>query len=104
MVEMYGPAFTSAYGDAPSTLWTLAIGNLTDEQCKSGLERLAKQGREWPPNLGQFVAACTWKPTQSTLGVGTTPQMLLAALPAKPNPELATSWMQRIRRTLVGER
>lgn len=58
MAELYGPAFASAYGDKPSPLWLAAIAELTDEQCRDGLTRLAREPREYPANLTQFVAAC----------------------------------------------
>jgi hypothetical protein len=58
MAELYGPAFAAAYGDTPSPLWSRAIAELTDTQCRDGLTRLAREARDYPANLTQFVAAC----------------------------------------------
>lgn len=69
MTELYGTAFMTAYGDTPSPLWQAAIGELTDDQCRSGLTRLVKEAREYPANLPQFIAACTYKEPVRYLGV-----------------------------------
>lgn len=58
MVELYGSAFTAAYGEQPSPLWLSAIAELTDDECRKGLTKLAREAREFPANLTQFVAAC----------------------------------------------
>lgn len=58
MAELYGPAFAAAYGDSPSPLWKRAIAELTDAQCRDGLSQLAREARDYPANLTQFVAAC----------------------------------------------
>lgn len=58
MVELYGSAFVTAYGEQPSPLWLSAISDLTDAECRKGLASLARQAREYPANLTQFVAAC----------------------------------------------
>jgi hypothetical protein len=58
MAELYGPAFAAAYGDTPSPLWSRAIAELTDAQCRDGLSRLAREARDYPANLTLFVAAC----------------------------------------------
>lgn len=101
MVELYGTAFLAAYGETPSHLWASAIAGLTDEECRAGFVRLANQGREYPANLTQFVAACRYKPTQSTLGPATTPEALRRALPP-PNrlarPEVIDGWLAKMRK------
>lgn len=58
MGELYGGAFVATYGEQPTPLWMNAIAGLSDEQCRDGLSRLAREPREWPANLTQFVAAC----------------------------------------------
>jgi hypothetical protein len=105
MKQLYGTgAFTAAYGDAPNPMWTAAIAKLTDDECRRGLGQLAKQAREFPANLTQFVAACKHKPPQSYLGVPTTPDELRRALPApdkQASPERVDSWIAKIRGRLA---
>lgn len=101
MVELYGTGFLTAYGEAPSPLWANAIAGLTDDECRAGCARLANQGREYPANLTQFVAACRYKPTQSTLGPGTTPGALHRALPGpnrRATPEAVDNWIAKMRK------
>lgn len=59
MTQMYGPAFSTAYGENPNPLWEAAIAKLTDDQCRTGLTKLAQEARSYPANLTEFVAACT---------------------------------------------
>ena len=100
MTELYGAAFLAAYGEQPSPLWLSAIEGLTDDECRAGFTRLARQAREYPCNLTQFVAACRYRGTQSTLGVPTTPDELRRALPPperRATPERVDSWLKQIR-------
>lgn len=104
MVELYGNAFVVTYGESPSPLWLAAIAELTNDECRDGLTRLARQAREFPCNLTQFVAAC--KPRDAGvryLGVPTTPADISRALPP-PNrqakPEIIDSWIAKMRRTI----
>ncbi|MGP1665201.1 MAG: hypothetical protein ACTS5I_04675 [Rhodanobacter sp.] len=101
MVELYGSAFTAAYGESPSNLWLAAIGELSDDECRAGLTRLAKQAREYPANLTQFVAACR-PPSGSPryLGVPTTPAEVSRQLPPPDRmakPEVIDSWIAKMR-------
>lgn len=57
MTELYGTAFLTAYGEKPSPLWLAAISEMSDDDCRLALTTLAKQAREYPANLTQFVAA-----------------------------------------------
>jgi hypothetical protein len=103
MVELYGPAFTAAYGDHPSHLWQAAIAELTDDECRAGLTTLARQAREYPANLTQFVAAC--KPAKGVryLGVPTTAAELDKLLPPpekRATTEKIDGWLAKMRRTL----
>jgi hypothetical protein len=104
MVELYGPSFTAAYGDKPSPIWLAAIGELSDSECRAGLTRLAKQAKEYPANLTQFVAAC--RPPSSSpryLGVPVTPDEIAGALPPpdrQAKPEVINGWLAKMRQKL----
>jgi hypothetical protein len=108
MAELYGPAFAAAYGDKPSPLWSAAIGELTDDECRSGLTSLAREGRDYPANLTQFVAACRPPKMGSPryLGVPITDEQraeLYLPKPAVP-VEKIDGWLAKMRRTLgVGQ-
>jgi hypothetical protein len=108
MVELYGPAFTAAYGDSPSHLWQAAIAELTDDECRNGLTSLARQAREYPANLTQFVAAC--RPPKSGspryLGVPITDEQRAELYLPRPSVpvEKIDGWLAKMRRTLgVGQ-
>lgn len=106
MVELYGPAFVSAYGESPSPLWLAAIAGLSDEQCKTGLTALARQAREYPANLTQFVAACrqvTSSPRYLGVPVDVTdPRMALPPPNRQASRERVDGWLTKIRNTLNG--
>ncbi len=101
MVELYGTAFVTAYGDSPSPIWLAAIAELTDDECRKGLTALARQAREYPANLTQFVAAC--KPVTGSpryLGVPITPDEIAGRLPPPERlakPEVIDSWLAKMR-------
>lgn len=57
MTELYGTAFLTAYGETPSPLWQAAIAEMTADDCRIALTNLARQPREYPANLTQFVGA-----------------------------------------------
>lgn len=63
MAEIYGASFAASYGDVPPPIWLDAISRLTDEQCARGFRALANEGREFAPNLTQFVSACKQMPS-----------------------------------------
>lgn len=51
----------------PTSIWTQAIGKLSDQEVKSGVAECVNQGLEWPPSLPEFVRMCResgvdWKP------------------------------------------
>lgn len=106
MLELYGPAFTSAYGETPSHLWLAAISELTDDECRSGLTTLARQAREYPANLTQFVAAC--RPPKSGvrfLGVPTTTAELDKLLPPpekRATTDVIDGWIAKMRKRVLG--
>lgn len=88
MTEFYGTAFKTAYGENPPPIWERAIAELTDEQCRDGLTRLAKEKREYPPNLSVFLAACVPKSDGVRyLGVPLTDEQKAAL--ALPKPEVS---------------
>jgi len=104
MVELYGTAFLTAYGETPSPLWLAAISELRDEQCRDGLTRLAKQPREYPANLTQFVAACC-PPSGSPrfLGVPVTTddiRKLEAPPERRASPEKIDGWLAKMRKKI----
>jgi hypothetical protein len=101
MVELYGTPFLTAYGESPSPIWLAAITELTDDECRKGLTALARQAREYPANLTQFVAAC--KPVIGSpryLGVPVTPDQIAGALPPperQAKPEVIDGWLAKMR-------
>jgi hypothetical protein len=105
MVELYGTAFLTAYGEKPSPLWTGAIASLTDDECRKGLTSLARQAREYPANLTQFVAAC--KPVTGSpryLGVPVTPDEIAGRLPPpdrQAKPEVIDGWLAKMRKKVI---
>lgn len=100
-MEMYGPPFLSAYGEKPSPLWMAAISDLSDEECRVGLTTLARQAREYPANLTQFVGACRPPKQVRFLGTPTTPEQLRKQLPAQKAPrEVAERWLAEMRKTV----
>lgn len=101
-MEIFGPGFLTAYGDKPSPLWTSAVGSLSDDECRAGLAAIAKQGRDYPANLSQFMAACKSKPLMHTLGPPTTPAALRALERPKVPVEVAQKWIKRMRERLGG--
>lgn len=58
MSQMFGAAFRTAYGEKPNRIWTDAISKLSDDECRQGLTRLAREERKYPANLTEFVEAC----------------------------------------------
>lgn len=108
MVELYGPAFLSAYGDSPSPIWAESIAKLSDDECKRGFQTLASQPKEYPANLTQFVAAC--RPVTGSprfLGVPMTDADWKRLIP--PPDKLASEakvdqWIAKLRSRLVRTR
>jgi hypothetical protein len=103
MTELYGSAFKAAYGPDPTPIWERAISQLTDEECRDGLGRLAKQPREYPANLTQFVAAC--RPPSSSpryLGTPMTDEQKAALYLPKPDVpiEKIDGWLAKMRAKL----
>lgn len=100
MKQLYGAgAFTAAYGEVPAPVWVAAITNLTDDECRAGLGRLAKQSREYPANLTQFVEACKPKPVRF-LGRPTTPNEMRALEAPRPAREIINKHLASMRRSL----
>lgn len=102
MAELYGPAFAAAYGDSPSPLWQRAIAELTDQQCRDGLTQLARDAREYPANLTQFMAACLppKSPGVRYLGTPVTSAELDRMLPPpekRAKPEKIDYWIAKMR-------
>lgn len=56
--QMYGQGFYREFGEQPSMTWAHAVANLSDDEIRHGLGVLSRQNWTFPPNLGQFVAAC----------------------------------------------
>lgn len=101
LTETFGESFTRQYGDVPPDLWALTIAALSEQECFEGIRRLAMQGREWPPNLGQLVAAC--RPPRAGvrfLGRPVDPRRALPRTAARP--EHRDQCLARMRRRLTG--
>lgn len=67
---MYGPAFLTAYAAAdndagPNPLWARTLSSLRPDQARHGLEKLSRQGRQYPPNLSEVMEACLNRPIRS---------------------------------------
>jgi hypothetical protein len=105
MVELYGSAFVAAYGESPSPIWLSAIADLTDDECRAGLTRLALNPREYPANLTQFVGACRPKGDGVRyLGTPITPEQMARMLPPpdrRAKPEVIDSWIAKMRSRLA---
>jgi hypothetical protein len=103
MLELYGPAFTAAYGDTPSHLWLAAISDLTDDECRKGLTSLARQAREYPANLTQFMAACKPSPGVRYLGRPMTEEQKAEMYLPRPSVpvEKIDGWLAKMRARLV---
>lgn len=104
MTELYGPSFVAAYGDKASPLWSAAIAELTDDECRVGFLALAKQGREYPANLTQFVAACRPVKGVRYYGTPTTPDELRRLEPPKAQPTVAERYLANMRRVVGAAR
>lgn len=99
MKQLYGKSFVTIYGAEPSWLWIEQAAELTDEQVRAGLKRLAKQKREYPANLTEFVEAC--KPALGSprfLGVPIDPETL--RIERKANREHVDACLARMRKKL----
>jgi len=105
MIQMFGTAFSSAYGDSPTPIWLSAITGLSDAECAEGFQRLATEGREYPPNLTQFVAAC--RPPKGSprfLGTPITPaqlRQLEAPSSQQPRADVLDDWLHVCRETIA---
>lgn len=102
MAELYGPAFAAAYGDVPSPIWLAAISGLTEADLGRGFTTLAKQPREFPPNLTQFVDAC--RPSTSSprfLGTPTTPAEMRRLEKPRASRDVADRYLARMRGRLA---
>lgn len=58
LAEMYGNSFLTAFGSKPNSAWNRAIADLTDAQCRAGLQAWLRTGARFAPSLPEFVAAC----------------------------------------------
>lgn len=60
MGSMYGHKWVSSFGAQvdPDRVWAATLKNVTPEQVKEGLQRLAKRGDEWPPSAPEFRKLC----------------------------------------------
>lgn len=56
MQQMYGIRWTTAYGETPSELWTLAIQSLLAKELKSAYRALLSEGSDHPPTMPKFMA------------------------------------------------
>jgi len=94
---MYGSAFLSSYGETPPTVWEQAIIRLTHEQIGKGLATLGNENRKFPPNLSEFVHACTTILERRSNGVeDRTDYKLLRR--QRSTPEFARKWIDKMKR------
>jgi hypothetical protein len=104
MTELYGTAFKAAYGENPPPIWERSIAELTDEQCRDGLNRLAREKRDYPPNLTVFLDACVPKSEGVRyLGRPISEEERMALLPPPDKlakPEVVDSWIAKLRARL----
>jgi 1,2-phenylacetyl-CoA epoxidase catalytic subunit len=56
MLEMFGTRWTTAYGQTPSELWTLAVESLTAKELRTAYRALLASASPHPPTLPEFVA------------------------------------------------
>lgn len=59
---MYPGVWLSTCGEVPNEVWTAALGNLSPEQIRTGLDACLSGGQHFPPSLPEFRALC--KPPQ----------------------------------------
>lgn len=58
MTDIYGPKFSSQYGEEPSQAWTMLLKGITPRQIKDGLNRLSGRDSSFPPDGIEFRALC----------------------------------------------
>lgn len=68
LAEMYGRTLVTNYGAEPPTVWRAKIGELSDAQVANGLRSLSEKPSQYPPTLGEFVAACKGSGSPRMLG------------------------------------
>jgi hypothetical protein len=69
LAQIYGHGLFREHGESPNELWVSAINRLQDSEIATGLKNLAEDALSFPPNLGQFVAACKKVQKRATWGV-----------------------------------
>ena len=99
MKQIFGTSFITIYGETPSRLWVEAIGGLTDAECRHGIDEVARQRREFPCNLTEFVDLCKPKsPGVRYLGVPeTAEQKKLGHERKRASPEVAKKHLDHMR-------
>ena len=60
MSSMFGHKWTSAFGDEvdPDRVWQACLSDVSPDQIRHGMNKLAKSGRDWPPAAPEFRAIC----------------------------------------------
>ena len=58
MSEIYGRAFVSQYGSAPTESWERLLTGISPQQIARGLEGLLTWNSDFPPNAVQFRSLC----------------------------------------------
>ncbi|MBS7827017.1 hypothetical protein J7624_07640 [Wohlfahrtiimonas chitiniclastica] len=60
MSQMYGELWINSFGEVASEnlAWKAGLSGLTAKQVMSGLEKVAKSGKTFPPTLPEFLAYC----------------------------------------------
>lgn len=101
MKAIYGTSFLTIYGEVPHPIWIAEIEKLTDKQARSGLTRLAREQREFPANLTEYLAACRGTQSPRFLGVPQSPESCRRRLPRiRASDEQVDSHLASIRTKL----
>lgn len=58
MGDLYGPLWTSGYGQTPTDAWRATLSGLTAAEVKRGLRATVESGEHYPPTAPAFRARC----------------------------------------------
>lgn len=83
--QIYGRRFQTEFGESPSPYWVREIAELSTGQLQRGMTRLRREAREFPPNLSQFVDACTRDDARPNLGADGSAFVPLIETPPRPD-------------------
>jgi len=58
MGDLYGPLWSSGYGQRPTAAWKATLSGLTAQEVKRGLRATVESGEAHPPTAPQFRGRC----------------------------------------------